>query len=134
VVGRSATYKVTAADAGRTLTLTMTVTLPGQKPVTTAKAVTVTVPKIVPRVTVKKAKGGKLTVTVKAGGVKKPTGKITIRFSTKVTKAYTLKASKKGKLTVRVPGKVKHGTYKVKATYKGTAQIAKKTATKRIAL
>jgi hypothetical protein len=80
---------------------------------------------------VKKLKSGKVRVVLKVKGVKKPTGKIRVKFG-KVSKTYKLKAKHKGKRTITVPAKAwkkaKGKTLKIKATYLGNSTIAATTA------
>ncbi|MDR3201910.1 MAG: hypothetical protein LBT54_02045, partial [Bifidobacteriaceae bacterium] len=92
----------------------------------TPKAVKIA--KIKPSVAVKRLASGKVRVTVKAKGIAKPTGKITVKYGSKASVTYKLTAKAKGKISKTPPKKVKQGAYKVKATYTGSTQIAKKTS------
>ena len=77
---------------------------------------------------VKVKKTSTATVTVKVSGVTAPTGTITLYSGTKKLKAYTLSASKKGKLTITVPAFSKKATAKLKVVYGGTTNITKSTS------
>lgn len=74
----------------------------------------------------------KATITVKANGAARPTGKVTIKVG-KRTFTKTLKAKNNGKLTVTLP-KLKKGTYKVTAKYSGNTAIKAATTKKTVKL
>jgi len=78
--------------------------------------------------TVKKGAKPKATITVKATGVKKPTGTIKIYENGHLVKTVKLTAAKKGKVTVTLPKTTKRGTVKIVAKYSGTSGIAAKTS------
>ncbi|MDR0504424.1 MAG: Ig-like domain repeat protein, partial [Bifidobacteriaceae bacterium] len=87
-------------------------------------------PKVKPKVTIKLVKAriflgsrGKVKITVRAVGQVRPTGKIIVKAGKKKV-TVKMKASAKGKLTVRLP-KLNTGKYLVKATYQGSSKIAK---------
>jgi hypothetical protein len=133
-----ASYRVSASDAGAVIQVASTYSRAGRAPVVSRSAA-IQVAKVTPAVKVKALKSGKLRITVKAAGLTRPTGKITVKFGTKYSKTYTLKAKNKGKLTKALPKKVKkgkktvrlaRGKYKVTATYSGSSQIAKKSSGK----
>jgi hypothetical protein len=122
-----ASYKLSAADAGSSVTVQVRATRAGYADLH-ATGQPVAVPKIAPKVTVKQLKGGKVRVTVKAKGLPKPTGKVTVEFGKAKSVTYKLKAGAKGKLTKKIPAAVGAGKHKVTATYKGNAQIARATS------
>jgi hypothetical protein len=134
IVGATeATYAPTKADIGHQVQVVVSKMKVGTDSVTVRSAA-VTVPKVVPTVTAKLAvnsvKAGstpKVRVTVKAKGLKAPTGKLTVKYGSK-TKTVVLRAAKKGKITVALPGLAKKGTYKVAVSYGGNATAAAKTA------
>ncbi|MDR1294767.1 MAG: hypothetical protein LBK59_07400, partial [Bifidobacteriaceae bacterium] len=128
-----ATYAVGAADAGKKIQSTITVVNPDGS-VVVVRSASAAVPKLAAKVTarlvkasVKAGVAAKIKVSVKAAGVTAPTGKIAVKYGKK-TKVYPLKAAKKGVITVKLPKIAKKGSYPIKVTYRGTAQIAKKTA------
>ena len=151
VVGEGTTYDVTSADEGATLTARTT----GQRPdyvqefglgdvVTFAPAtfdVTVDVPAVVTkvkpklRVKAKKAKAGKkavLQVVVKAAGIKRPVGKLTVTKGKKKLGATKLRSAQKGKATIKLKKKLPRGKHKIVVTLGGTKLLTK--ATKRYTL
>ena len=79
---------------------------------------------------IKAKQRGKVTVTVKISGIKKPTGKLLIRDGKKTIKTVTLKAKHQGKVTVKLP-KLKKGKHKISAQLKATKQLAKSTSPKK---
>ncbi len=100
----------------------------------TSKAVTLKVTKTKAKVTAKLAKKsvrvgtkGKVTVTIKATGVAKPTGKVVVYDGKKKIRTVTVKAKHGGKVTITLP-KLKKGTHKIKVTYNGSTEVAKKTS------
>jgi hypothetical protein len=121
----TAGHRVTAADAGASLKVAATISKAGHRS-RTASSTALKVPKIVPTVKVSQLASGKLQITVKAKGVAKPVGKVTVKFGAKYSKTYSLKAKNAGKLTKSLPAKAGQGKLKVTATFKGNAQIAKR--------
>src|SRR5690606_18087509 len=84
---------------------------------------------------VKASKKPKVTVTVKATGVAKPTGTVTVKYGKKSVKVK-LKARAKGKVSVTLP-KLKKGSYANKDSFtpdKSTGKLAKKASAKKITL
>jgi hypothetical protein len=79
---------------------------------------------------VKAAKRAKVTVTVTAAGVAKPTGKVTLTVVKQGKKhktvSGTLAQSSQGKLVLRLP-KLKVGKYTVKVAYGGSAAVTSRT-------
>jgi hypothetical protein len=127
------TYTVQTADAGQRVHAVLVVTA-ADGTVAAIESAAVTVPKLAATVKAKlvkasvKAKAAaKVAVTVKVPGVKAPTGKIAVKYGAK-TKIYTLNAAKKGVVTLKLPKIAKKGSYAIKVTYRGTSQIAKRTA------
>jgi hypothetical protein len=98
-------------------------TTPPPTPVT--PAVPVKPVKSVPKVTVKRS-GRTVIVRVKASGVPRPAGNVSVKFGTTV-KRTKLKASAKGVVKMRVPAKIR-GKTKVKAVFHGSATVAKATS------
>jgi len=116
------TYTVKKGDLGKKLSVKVTASLKGfSSSSATSKKVKVvkqspSVSAKLAKSTIKKSKKAKLKIVVKAGALtKKPTGTLKVTFGKK-SKSYSLKASKKGKLTVTLP-KLKRGTYKIKVRY-----------------
>jgi hypothetical protein len=125
----NATYTPTAADAGRRLTVRAVRVLPDGSRVTAySVAVNVAKLKATIRLTERKlTKNGTATVRVSAPGIARATGKITVTW-TKGAKTVTLtKSLKSGAAKIKVPAKVKDGTWRMKVTYKGGTAIAQKT-------
>lgn len=127
------TYKIAAADAGKPLAVRVSAARPGYA---TAYATSIarTVAKQVSKASaklksskIKKSKRGFVTVIVKASGFTGPTGKITIYEGSKKVGSATLKASNKGKVTIKL-SKLKKGTHRLVAKYAGDGQIAKSSA------
>lgn len=107
----STSYTVTAADAGKVLTVRTTATKAGYNTVTlnsagTAKVAksTATVTGKLKKTTIKASKSTSITVTVKTPGVAKPTGTVVVKVGSKTVKA-SLKASNAGKIRVTLKGK-----------------------------
>ena len=129
-------YKLKVKDAGARLSVRVTASSPGY-PSAAATSSSVKVAKLKAKVSVKLAKKsikakqrGKVTVTVKISGIKKPTGKLLIRDGKKTIKTVTLKAKHQGKVTVKLP-KLKKGKHKISAQLKATKQLAKSTSSKK---
>jgi len=124
------TYTVKKGDLGKKLSVRVTASVAGF-PGSKATSAKVKVTKHQPTVTVKLAKKkvskkakAKVTIIVKLGAItKKPTGKITLTYGSK-SRTYTLKAAKKGKLTVRLP-QLGKGKYRIKAKYTPAKKFAK---------
>ncbi len=128
------TYKLEAADAGQRVTVRVTATRADYPAASSATSKAVKVAKIAPKVSTKLVKKSvkvgakaKLKVTVTVKGVAKPTGKLRIYDGKKRIKTVSLKAKGKGKVVVVLP-RLKAGKHKVKVTYLGTTQIAKKSS------
>jgi hypothetical protein len=97
-VGKKLSVRVTATKAGYAL---VKVTSSPSKKV--AKS-TATVSARISKSSIQKSKSTKITVRVKAAGVSKPAGTVTVKVGKKSVKA-TLKATHNGKVTVTVRGK-----------------------------
>ncbi|MDR1427262.1 MAG: Ig-like domain repeat protein [Bifidobacteriaceae bacterium] len=126
-----AAYKLAVADAGQTVSVEARVGAEGHETATWSPEVKVA--KVASTVTVKPSAKRvsanakvRLTITVKAKGVSKPAGKIRVKIDKK-TKTYTLKAAKKGKLTVTLPAQ-KRGAHTIRVAFLGSSQVAKKPA------
>lgn len=115
----SSTYTLTAGDIAQSISVRVTATREGYEPgVATSAAKKVTKGKPTVTATVKPVKAGKrakVKVTVAAAGMPKPNGTVKVKYGKKTVKA-TLKASAKGKITVKLPALAK-GRYAVKVTF-----------------
>ena len=129
----AATYPVTLADVGHTLTVSVTATRPGYRPgtfrtagVTVAK-LTSTLKATPARKTIRKGQKAVLTLTLKVPGLGSPTGAVRVLDGKKTIKKATIMTGRNGKLTVRL-AKLGPGVHRLKAVYAGTAAIAGATA------
>jgi alpha-tubulin suppressor-like RCC1 family protein len=127
-------YKLTAADAGASISVSVTVASAGHLP-STQTAAPVKVAKIAPKVTVKLSKSAiargvktKATITVKAPGVARATGTVKVTYAPGKTLTKRLTAKHKGRIAFTIPAQAKAGKYKIKVTYQGTGAIAKRAA------
>jgi hypothetical protein len=134
------TYTTTKADIGKAIAFRVTGSLAGYRTESlTSASVTISKYSSATKLTLSKSKikkGKKLKVTVKVTTAltKKPTGKIVVEYGSK-SKTYTLKAAKKGKLTVTLPKFKSRGTVKIKATYKGAWNVSSsKSAAKKLSV
>ncbi|GAA2241735.1 hypothetical protein GCM10010401_13210 [Rarobacter faecitabidus] len=130
-------YKLSAADVGARIAVTVTPVKPGHKILGITSAPTGKVAKAAASVSAKVAKksvkkGKKATITVKvtAAGLK-PSGKVTVKFG---KKKVTKKLGKKGTVKITSP-KLKKGKVKVTVSYAGdkatkAAKLAAKKAKK----
>lgn len=116
------TYKPRPSDAGRRLTVTVTLRKTGHASAASTSR-SVRVAKVTSKVRVSAAKRA-VRVKVRALGVAAPTGKVTVKVGTR-SKTYALRAADKGALTIRVPA----GLAKVHVAYQGDTRVAKATAT-----
>ncbi|MDR0945233.1 MAG: hypothetical protein LBM66_03610 [Bifidobacteriaceae bacterium] len=121
----AATYTVTTADIGHTLSAKVTASGTGLTAGTAAAPATAQVAKVKPSVTLKvlhkTIKPGakpKVRLTVKATGLTRPTGVVKIKVNGKNKKTVLLHSSAKGKATVAVVRLWKARTYKVTASYR----------------
>lgn len=135
----SARYKVKRKDVARRLSVRATASLDGREPgVATSKARKIAKgkPKVTARVkNIKAGKRAKVSVRVRAAGLAKPRGTLSIKYGKKTIRVK-LAAKRKGKATVRLP-KLKKGTYRVRVTYKPTGSSKKlvtKASSKRVTL
>jgi|GEM_PF-6365520 len=131
----AARYKLKATDAGTRITVRITATRADYPAASSATSTAVKVAKIAPTVSAKLVKRSvkagakaKVKITIRAKGVAKPTGKVRIFDGKKRIKTVTLKARNKGRLTVTLP-RLKTGKHRIKVTYLGTSQVAKKSST-----
>jgi len=132
----SSSYTLKTKDAGQKISVRVTVSR-AEYGSASATSNAVKVAKLKAKVSAKLAKKsikakqrGKVTVTVKISGIKKPTGKLLIRDGKKTIKTVTLKAKHQGKVTVKLP-KLKKGKHKISAQLKATKQLAKSTSSKK---
>lgn len=125
------TYAVSTADVGKKLSVRVTAKVLGHTSATATSGSTKTVAKgkatVTEALSTTKAKAGKIvkvTVKVKATGLTKPTGTVTVKVGSKsVTK--TLKASAHGRITITLPKLSTKATYKVTATFAPAGSSAK---------
>jgi len=101
----------------------------------TSKAVSVTVAKATPKVSVKLAKKtvkasqrARLTVTVRATGVT-PTGRVAVYAGSKKLVTKSLTAAHKGKRTITLP-RLTWGSHKIQVRYLGSSTVAKKNSSR----
>lgn len=123
--GRS--YKPTRSDVGKRVAVRVTATAPGRLQGSSTSSA-VKIGRVKPKVTVsaksvKRSKRAKVVVKVRAPGVEKIAGKLTVRFGKK-QKSVRLKASAQGKVSVRLP-KLTKGKYAVKVTFKPSGSTAR---------
>lgn len=126
------TYTLAKADAGKKISVKVTGARSGyvtesktSKTVTVAKVkskVTVTVPK-----SVAKSKQATIKVAISAA-ISKPTGTVKTTVNGKTVKT-TVKASAKGKVSIKLPKITKKGSYKVKVTFSPSGDTKKSTTT-----
>lgn len=138
------TFSVPASAVGKPITLKETVSKPGLTTVSATASATKKVTKSTAKVkgklaksSIKKNKSTTITVTVKAPGIAKPTGTVTVRVGSKSVKAK-LKTSHKGKIKVTLKGKkLKSGKkQKVTVSFKpsgATAKAVNKSKTTKVA-
>lgn len=71
----------------------------------------------------KKSKKGTAKVTVKASGVSRPTGKVTVLDGKKSVGSGTLASKHKGVIKIKLKKKLKKGTHKLTVKYAGTGLV-----------
>lgn len=120
------TYVVQAADAGRQLRVVVTATISGYQP-GTATSPAVAVRKLTTRTVAKLAASrirasqrATLSVQVASAFLSNPIGPVKLFVGRKVVATLRLKETHGGQISARLP-KLKKGSYKVKATYAGSA-------------
>ena len=119
------TYKPTPSDAGRRLTVTVTLRKTGHSSAASTSR-SVRVAKVTSKVRVSAATRA-VRVKVRAVGVAAPTGRVTVTVGTR-SRTYALRAGDKGALTMKVPA----GRAQVHVAYQGDARVAKSTATRTV--
>lgn len=119
------TYKPTPSDAGRRLTVTVTLRKTGHSSAASTSR-SVRVAKVTSKVRVSAATRA-VRVKVRAVGVAAPTGRVTVTVGTR-SRTYALRAGDKGVLTMKVPT----GRAQVHVAYQGDARVAKSTATRTV--
>ena len=119
------TYKPTPSDAGRRLTVTVTLRKTGHSSAASTSR-SVRVAKVTSKVRVSAAKRA-VRVKVRAVGVAAPTGRVTVTVGTR-SRTYALRAGDKGALTMKVPA----GRAQVHVAYQGDARVTKATATRTV--
>lgn len=130
----AATYKLTPADAGTSISVEVTAKAgSASASATTAK---VAVAKISSSVKAsfdknakKHAKKGKVKITVKASGVAAPTGTVNVYDGKKKVGSAKVTTSKKGTVTVKLTKKLRKGKHKMKITYSGSTGVASSSRT-----
>lgn len=119
------TYQVSAADAGRALSVLVTATRPAYKAgrFTTAA---LTVAKLTPRLsatlarkTVKPGQAAVLRIVLRVADLASPTGAVKVLDGTKVLRKAAFTASRKGRLVVKL-GKLAPGVHRLRAVYAGS--------------
>jgi hypothetical protein len=124
----SASYKVTADDAGRDVSVTVFASYPGfNEGATTTAAVAVgrmksTVAGALKSSRIKLKKAAKLGVTVTVPGLTTPTGVVQVLDKGKKVAQKTMAPVHKGKLTLKIK-KLKKGKHKLQVVYLGNAQV-----------
>lgn len=119
------TYKPTPSDAGRRLTVTVTLRKTGHSSAASTSR-SVRVAKVTSKVRVSAATRA-VRVKVRAVGVAAPTGRVTVTVGTR-SRTYALRAGDKGVLTMKVPT----GRAQVHVAYQGDARVTKATATRTV--
>jgi hypothetical protein len=124
-------YKLVKADAGKKISVKVTGTKTGYTTVSkTSSKVTVAKVKATVKVTslkaVKKGKQATLKVTI-GTPVSKPTGTVKVTVNGKTINAK-VKASAKGKVSIKLPKISKKGSYKVKTVFTPSGSTAKSTS------
>ncbi|MDQ2624960.1 MAG: hypothetical protein M3Y20_07355 [Actinomycetota bacterium] len=123
----SARYTLTTADVGKRVSVRVTGKVAGHAD-GVASSSSKKVAKGKPRVTakassVKVGKRAKVVVRVKASGLSRPKGTVTVKYGTRTVKVK-LAAKRKGKVTVRLPQLAK-GRYAIKVSFKPSGASAK---------
>lgn len=127
-VGTGATYRITAADLGRTLTARDTVASGSFAGIFRAASVSVPRTKARSRVTMsvasslKRTKRARLVVRVSAPLVR-PTGTIRVYDGRKRIATKRLYASSGGKVAILLPKITKKGKHRIRVIYSGDAQV-----------
>lgn len=120
-------YRLSRADVGSRVSVLVTATAAGRHPGAASSAekkVAKGKPKVTAKVkSVKASKRAKVRVTVKVAGLAKPAGRLTVKVGKRSVKAR-LKASARGKVTVRLP-KLRKGKYKVRVSYRPSTKHSK---------
>ncbi|HML49973.1 MAG TPA: Ig-like domain repeat protein [Propionicimonas sp.] len=130
----AASYKLTAADAGTSISVAIVANAGSvSASATTAK---VAVAKISSSVKAsfdknakKHAKKGKVKITVTASGVTAPTGTVNVYDGKKKVGSAKVTTSKKGIVTVKLTKKLSKGKHKMKITYSGSTGVASSSRT-----
>ena len=124
-------YKLVKADAGKKISVKVTGTRTGYTSVSkTSAKVTVAKVKATVKVTSLKAvkKGTQATLKVTIGtAIAKPTGTVKVTVNGKTVNAK-VKASAKGKVSIKLPKISKKGSYKVKVKFTPNSTTAKSTS------
>lgn len=121
-------YTLRPADAGRVVSMTLTVSRTAYQQATfTTSQVPVaklssTATASLPKKKVAAGKRATLVVLLRSAGVT-PTGKVRVLDGTKVLKAFTMTAAKHGRSTLLLP-RLKAGKHRLSVAYAGTSQVA----------
>lgn len=122
----SASYRLTAEDAGKDISVAVLASKSGFTD-GSAAAAAVTIPKMVSTTTatlsatrVKPGKRVKVGITITVPGVTGPVGQVKVMDRAKVLKKLTLVTAKNGKVTVKLP-KLKKGKHRILVKYLGDA-------------
>lgn len=92
------------------------------KTVVVSKATSTSTAKVV-KTPLKKTKAPQVVLTVKAAGVPKPTGKVTVVVGGKVIKTVTLTAAKNGRITITLPKFKTAKKYTLVVKYAGSSTV-----------
>lgn len=121
-------YRATEADASQPLTVVVSASKANwtdgsatTAPVVVAKLTSTTSGLLMPTI-LKPGQRSKLMVTVMAIGITAPTGTLIVKDGKKTITKVTLKASKLGKMTIKLKG-FKAGKHKLKVSYSGSTSV-----------
>ena len=135
----SARYKLKKKDIGKRIAVRVTASLagaPSGQATSKSKKIAKAKPKVTAKVkNVKRGKRATVTVRVRAAGVSKPRGTLSVRYGKKTVRVK-LVAKHKGKASVRLP-KLRKGTHHVRVTYSpsgSSKKVLTKATSKRVTL
>jgi hypothetical protein len=122
-------YRLTAADAGRQLTVEVVARKTGytegraQSAPRSIRKLSSTTSATLTSAKIRKTSRGKMKVAVTAQGVSSPTGKVTVLKGTRALATGTLTSAKLGKITVTLP-RLSVGKHRLRVKYKGNQQLS----------
>lgn len=127
----SSSYRITTSDVGARLSAKVTATKVGYTSASTTTASSAVVPQVRPTITgtpaattIRRTTAPKVTVTVRATGVRAPVGTVTVKVGT-TAKKVSLTASNKGKVVVTLPKKRGPRTYPVVVSFTPSSTAAR---------